>query len=118
MNILVTGTDGYIGTLLVPVLTERGHTVVGLDTGYYREAQLYDGVQPPGRTIRKDIRRVSEADLEGIDAVVHLAELSNDPLGQHRPELTYAINHQGSVALAKLCQRRGIERKLNLYLLV
>ncbi len=110
MNILVTGTEGYIGTLLAPLLAERGHTVVGLDTGYYREGRLYDGVQPPERTIRKDIRRVSEADLDGIDAVVHLAELSNDPLGQHRPELTYAINHQGSVALAQLCKRAGIER--------
>ena len=111
MKILVTGTDGYIGTWLGPTLIERGHTVVGLDTGYYRAGWLYnDGVKQFPATIVKDIRRITADDLAGFDAVVHLAELSNDPLAQHNPEISYQINHQGSVALARLCQQVGIQR--------
>ncbi len=110
MNILVTGTDGYIGTMLAPALAERGHTVVGLDSGFYRDGCLYTGVPQPHRTIKKDIRRITEEDLRGFDAVVHLAELSNDPLGQHNPQLTYNINHQGSVDLANKCKNVGITR--------
>ena len=110
MKLLVTGTDGYIGVLLADVLTKRWHHVTGLDTGFYRDGLLYDGAQPPARHIQKDVRTISHDDLRGYDAVVHLAELSNDPLGQHNPELTFQINHLGSMALATKCKEVGIAR--------
>src|SRR5664280_1074532 len=100
MKLLVTGTDGYIGVLLAAVLGQRGHEVTGLDTGFYLDGLLYKGGRLPMRRIQKDIRQITPDDLRGYDAVVHLAELSNDPLGQHNPELTFEINHLGSVALA------------------
>jgi nucleoside-diphosphate-sugar epimerase len=110
VKLLVTGTDGYIGVLLAAVLTQRGHDVTGLDAGFYRDGLLYDGVQPPARQIKKDIRNITAEDVRGHDAVVHLAELSNDPLGQHNPELTFEINHLGSVALAKHAKAAGVTR--------
>lgn len=110
MRVLVTGTDGYIGAQLGPLLEDRGHEVVGLDTGYYRDGWLYDGVRPLANVVRKDLRRITADDLRGFDAVAHLAELSNDPLGQHRPEITFEINHQGSVNLARLCREVGVQR--------
>jgi len=110
MKLLVTGTDGYIGVLLGAVLRERGHDVTGVDTGFYIDGLLYDGVPPVARKIRKDIRQLTRDDLRGYDAVVHLAELSNDPLGQHKPELTFEINHLGSVALAQTAKDNGIQR--------
>jgi len=111
MKIFVTGTDGYIGVQLGSLLLERGHEVVGLDTGFYREGWLYNGgINRLPKCISKDIRHIEEDDLNGVDAVVHLAELSNDPLGQLDPEITYRINHQSSVNLAKLCKRLGISR--------
>ena len=111
MKILVTGVDGYIGTVLADYLTKRGHTVTGLDTGFYRDGWLYNDnalQRPP--CINKDLRTITENDLLGFEAVVHLAELSNDPLGQHNPESTYAINHRGSVALATKCMKTGVSR--------
>jgi nucleoside-diphosphate-sugar epimerase len=110
MKVLVTGTEGYIGTLLGPLLLARGHEVVGLDTGFYRNGRLYGGVTLAFPQVDKDIRQIEAADLAGFDAVVHLAELSNDPLGQHNPAITYAINHLGSVALAQQCKKAGIPR--------
>jgi nucleoside-diphosphate-sugar epimerase len=111
MNVLVTGTDGYIGALLAPLLLERGHDVVGLDTGLYRDGWLYDpGVGRFPLCLNKDIRHITEQDLRGFEAVVHLAELSNDPLGQHNPRVTYDINHLGTVALASICKSVGITR--------
>jgi len=111
MRILVTGTDGYIGVLLGPKLFERGHDVVGLDTGFYRDAWLYNnGITRFPASIYKDLRHITEEDLEGFAAVVHLAELSNDPLGQLNPEITYKINHLGTVALAEKCKKLGIRR--------
>ncbi|HEX9626880.1 MAG TPA: SDR family oxidoreductase [Acidiferrobacterales bacterium] len=112
MKVFVTGVEGYIGALLAPMLIERGHEVVGLDTGYYRDGWLYSdkGLTTFPRMINKDLRLIGEDDLRGCDAVVHLAELSNDPLGQNNPENTFKINHQGSVALAKKAKAVGIAR--------
>lgn len=113
MRILVTGTEGYIGSLLAPILIRRGHEVVGIDTGYYRDGWLYSRkdvtpIQP--MTINKDLRHIDKNDLDGFDAVVHLAELSNDPLGQNKPEVTFKINHLGTVRIAELCKEVGIQR--------
>jgi nucleoside-diphosphate-sugar epimerase len=110
MKLLVTGTDGYIGVLLADVLAKRGHDVTGLDAGFYRDGLLYKGVPAPARQIKQDIRNITTDDLRGYDAVIHLAELSNDPLGQHNRDLTFQINHQGSVALATKCKEVGIKR--------
>jgi nucleoside-diphosphate-sugar epimerase len=111
MRVLVTGTDGYIGVLLAPFLLARGYDVVGLDTGFYRDAWLYNnGVTTLPPVKNKDLRRMTVDDVAGMDAVVHLAELSNDPLGQLSPHITYAINYQGSVTLARLCKEAGVPR--------
>lgn len=113
MRILITGTEGYIGARLAPWLMAAGHDVVGLDTGYYRDGTLYlDPVQPrcAPRTTYKDLRRVDESDLAGMDAVVHLAELSNDPLGENCPDITHEINHRGSVRLAEAARAAGVRR--------
>ena len=111
MKVLVTGTDGYIGTVLAPILMERGHEVVGLDTGFYREGWLYNqGTKPRPYSINKDIRHLRTEDLNGFEAVIHLAELSNDPLGQLNPDITYRINYEGGAALARVCKQVGIPR--------
>ena len=110
MKLLVTGTAGYIGTMLAPVLLDRGHDVVGIDTGYYQNGWLYNGITQAPRWLVKDIRHITAEDLAGFDAVVHMAELSNDPLGQLNPRITHKINHQGSVDLAKKCKQAGITR--------
>ncbi|PMP87235.1 MAG: NAD-dependent dehydratase, partial [Chloroflexus aggregans] len=100
----------YIGIVTAPYLMERGHEVVGVDTGYYESGWLYHSGLPQPQLIVKDIRRLTTADLVGFDAVVHMAELSNDPLGQLNRELTFQINHQGSVNLAKAAKAAGITR--------
>ncbi len=110
MKILVTGTEGYLGALVAPLLIERGHEVLGIDTGFYKAGWLYNGTPVTARTLNKDLREVTAADLDGIEAVVHMAELSNDPLGQLAPNITYDINHKGSVRLANLARDAGIER--------
>lgn len=113
MRVFVTGVNGYIGAVLAPYLLERGLEVRGLDTGYYRDGWLYsnDRSLPASPfTLNKDLRNVTDADLRGCDAVVHLAELSNDPLGQNNPELTHRINHKGSVRLAEIARDVGIRR--------
>jgi nucleoside-diphosphate-sugar epimerase len=110
MRIFVTGTEGYLGSLLAPELIRRGYEVVGLDIGFYKERMLYrDGAMTP-LTLSKDLRQIEVADLKGMDAVVHMAELSNDPAGQLAPNITYEINHQGSVHLAELAKRAGVKR--------
>ncbi|MEH2057461.1 MAG: SDR family oxidoreductase [Nostoc sp.] len=110
MKILVTGTEGYIGSLLAPLLIQQGHEVIGLDTGFYKVGWLYNGTTVTAKTLNKDIRHITTEDLQGVEAVVHLAELSNDPLGQLAPDITYDINHKGSVHLAKLAKAAGIQR--------
>lgn len=109
-RVFVTGVDGYIGTMLGPALVQRGHEVTGCDTGYHRIGWLYNGVSEMPRVLNRDIRQVTAADLAGHDAVIHLAELSNDPVGQLAPHITYAINHQGSVRLARLAREAGVPR--------
>ena len=113
MKILVTGTEGYIGSRLAPWLHAHGHEVHGLDTGFYRDGCLY--LDPLGlpfgpQTSYKDLRTLTPADFEGFDAVIHLAELSNDPLGQNRPEITFKINHEGSVQIARAAREAGVRR--------
>jgi nucleoside-diphosphate-sugar epimerase len=109
MKVLVTGHEGYIGSVLCPLLVARGHTVVGLDIGYFSD---YAFLPPEGDVPRRrrDVRDLTAEDLAGIDAVIHLAALSNDPMGQLDPSLTAEINHRGSVRLAELARRAGVTR--------
>jgi nucleoside-diphosphate-sugar epimerase len=113
MRVMVTGHLGYIGTVMVPMLLRSGHEVIGLDSNLYENCTFEEG----GRiasvpSIRKDVRDVAREDLEGLDGIIHLAALSNDPLGNFRPNLTYEINHQGSVRLATLAKEAGVKRFL------
>ena len=110
MKILVTGTEGYLGCLLPPILMQRGHEVIGVDTGFYKDGWLYNGTKLTAKTLTKDIRHVTQADLQGVDAIVHMAELSNDPTGELSPNITYDINHKGSVHLANLAKASGLRR--------
>lgn len=113
MKILVTGTEGYIGARLAPWLMRAGHDVRGLDTGFYRDGCLYmdsEAMPVAPQTTYKDLRTVTAADFAGFDAVIHLAELSNDPLGQNRPEITHDINHAGSVRIARVAREAGVRR--------
>lgn len=111
MRVLVTGHDGYIGTVLTPMLVTAGHEVVGMDTGFFGACDFGD--VPPAATLPTgDVRDVTAADLEGFDAVMHLAALSNDPVGDLNPEVTYEINHRASVRLAEEAKRAGLSRFL------
>ena len=110
MNILVTGTEGYLGSLLAPMLMRRGHEVTGVDTGYYRSGYLYHAGGDTPKTLAKDIRHLTVDDLRGHDAVVHMAELSNDPLGELDPDITYKINHKGTVQVAEAAKAAGVQR--------
>ena len=110
MRVLVTGHNGYIGTVLVPMLLDAGHDVVGLDSNLFVECTYGE---EPAYTIPetiKDVRDITFEDVEGFDAIMHLAGLSNDPLGDLNPELTYEINHRASVRLAHLAKEVGVER--------
>ncbi|NEP58297.1 MAG: SDR family oxidoreductase [Symploca sp. SIO2G7] len=109
MRVLVTGHKGYIGTVLVPMLLAQGHEVVGFDSDLYTNSTFGEGIQEIS-DIKKDIRDVEASDLEGFEAVLHLAGLSNDPLGNLNPNLTYDINHLASVRLAELAKQVGVSR--------
>lgn len=111
MRVLVTGHNGYIGTVLTPMLLAAGHEVVGMDSDLFAGC-VFGDPPPVVPYMRKDIRDVQHADLEGFDAVIHLAGLSNDPLGNLDPDLTYAINHRAAVRLASLAKEVGIPRFL------
>jgi nucleoside-diphosphate-sugar epimerase len=110
MRVLVTGSEGYIGSVLGPFLAAHGHDVAGVDAGFYRSGWLYEPQTSTIPTLTRDIRSLAEADLDGFDAVVHMAELSNDPLGQLAPTITYDINHAGSVHVATAARAAGVER--------
>lgn len=110
MKILVTGTEGYLGSLLAPMLMQKGHDVLAVDTGFYKVGWLYNGTEFTAKTLNKDIRHLTSEDLQGIEAIVHMAELSNDPAGQLSPHITYDINHKGSVHLATLAKAAGVHR--------
>ena len=110
MRVLVTGTEGYLGCLVAPLLMQDGHEVVGLDTAYYRNGWLYQGVDVAPQTIFKDMRQVTVEDLAGFDAVVAMAELSNDPIGDLIGDVTFHVNHKGSVHVAEMAKQAGVER--------
>lgn len=110
MKILLTGIDGYIGIELGQLLVQRKYNVVGLDTGFYNSDLLYNGIKKLPPIIWKDIRTITEKDLESFDAIIHLAELSNDPLGQINPQVTYDINHHGTMEMAKKAKKVGIKK--------
>lgn len=109
MRLMVTGSDGYIGTVLVSMLLEAGHEPVGLDSMLFHDCNI-----GPERatvdTIRKDVREVGPADMDGLDAVIHLAGISNDPLGDLHPDTTYDINHRATVHLAEVAKAAGVQR--------
>jgi nucleoside-diphosphate-sugar epimerase len=109
MRILLTGHKGYIGAVAAPVLRAAGHDVTGVDTDLFGGCDFGDAaVDIPG--LRKDVRDLTRADLQGFDAVVHPAALSNDPLGDLDADLTYDINHRASVRLANLAKQAGVRR--------
>jgi nucleoside-diphosphate-sugar epimerase len=116
LRVLVTGTEGYLGCLVAPMLMQDGHDVVGLDTGYYQAGWLCPSrlagsthaAAPP--SLIKDIRDVTVEDLRGFDAIVHMAELSNDPIGDLIGDVTFEVNHRGSVHLAECAKGAGVSR--------
>lgn len=111
MNVLVTGHKGYIGAHLVPLLIENGHTVTGCDINLY-EGTGWEEVVSPQTEWNRDVRDLIADDLQGFDAVMHLAALSNDPMGDVDAELTYQINLEGSVKLAEMAKKAGMSRFL------
>src|SRR5215475_1565103 len=113
MRVLVTGHRGYIGTVMTPMLLKAGHEVVGLDSDLYRRCAYPQGgpmVSVP--SIEKDTRDIEIEDLAGFDAIIFLAALSNDPLGNLNPRITLEINHAAPVRTARLAKRAGVERFL------
>ncbi len=111
MRVLVTGHQGYLGTVMVPILTAAGHDVTGLDSGFFADCVLGPAPADPP-TLQCDLRDVTVDQLWDFDAVVHLAALSNDPLGALAPQITYDINHHASVRLAHLAKEAGVRRFL------
>jgi len=109
MKILVTGSQGYIGTILANCLAEKGYDVIGLDTGYYKDCNI---IEPTSEihTIEKDIRDVTPEDLKSVDAVLHLSALSNDPLGFLNAKLTMDINFEASIRLASIAKQVGVKK--------
>ena len=109
MRVLLTGSRGYIGSVMAPLLVRGGHEVVGVDTDLYRRS-TFGSWREEIRTTVKDVRALQPADFDGFDAVVHLAALSNDPLGDLNPQLTYDINHLASVHVARCAKAAGVRR--------
>ena len=111
MRVLVTGHNGYIGCALVPILIRAGHEVVGLDSFLFEHCTLGPDVEPVP-SIRKDVREIETDDVDGFDAIIHLAGISNDPLGNLNPECTFDVNYRASVRLAKIAKNAGVGRFL------
>lgn len=111
MRVLITGNLGYLGTVMTEVLTAEGHSITGLDSGYFADCVMGSAPDDPV-TIAKDLRDVTAEDLVGIEAVIHLAALSNDPLGHLEPQITHDINHHASVRLARAAKEAGVKRYL------
>ncbi len=109
MKLLLTGSRGYIGTVMAPMLARAGHDVAGIDTDLYRRSTFGEWREEVSTRV-KDVRALEASDLRGFEAVVHLAALSNDPLGDLDPQLTYDINHRASVRLAALAKEAGVKR--------
>ena len=114
MRVLVTGNNGYIGTVMTRMLLSEGYEVTGFDIDYFEDSVFGDesvtGSIPPIFYLRKDIRDVALSDLKDVDAIFHLCALSNDPLGNFNPAITNEINHRGSVRLARLAKKAGIKQ--------
>jgi nucleoside-diphosphate-sugar epimerase len=111
MRVLVTGDRGYIGSVMIPFLLEAGHEVVGLDAGWYDGCDF--GAPPTGYEQRTaDIRDVTSDDLRGFDAVIHLAAISNDPIGHLNPDVTYSVNADGAIHVAAMAKEAGVPRFL------
>lgn len=113
MRVLVTGNLGYIGTVLTPMLAQRGHEVYGYDTGYFEDCLLMEA--PSGsltKQFKGDMREIDPLVLDGVEAVVHLAALSNDPMGELDPDLTHQINTEASVRFASMARDNGVRRFL------
>src|SRR2546427_9794980 len=111
MRILITGHKGYIGTIMAPLLAHAGHEDVGLDSDLFEQCTFGEAPRE-FPSIRKDLRDVEAAELKGFDAVIHLAGLSNDPLGNLHPNLTYDINHHAPVRLARVSKVGVVKRDL------
>lgn len=112
MHVLVTGDQGYIGSSLVPLLLSHDFVVSGIDAAYFKQELDTPKNKVAYKKLRKDIRDVVEEDLRGVDAIVHLAALSNDPIGQLSPDLTHEINFEASVHLARLAKKTGVKKFL------
>ncbi len=111
MRVLVTGHQGYIGSVLVPMLIKHGHSLAGLDTNWFEHC-TFMGEVAAIETLKKDIRDIHSSDIEGFDAIIHLAGLSNDPLGDYQPNITAAINEKATVRLAEIAKKAGTRRFL------
>ena len=109
MKILVTGNCGYIGTVLTRLLLEKGYEVTGLDANFYKDC-TFEPVEETFPQISKDIRNIESSDVKGFDGIVHLAGLSNDPLGELAPNLTERINLEGTIRTARLAKEMGVKR--------
>lgn len=110
MRVVVTGNDGYIGTVLVPLFQAAGHHVVGLDSGLFRGCGLGQEPVAPDEQLWMDVRDVTPETFVGVDAVVHLAAISNDPMGDLNPDVTFDINHRATVHVARCAKEAGVPR--------
>ena len=109
-TVMVTGNLGYIGSVMVPILAENGYDMIGYDCGYYEDCYLFPAPQPLVRQIKKDVRDCTAEDFAGVDYVIHLAGLSNDPLGDFDELLTYEINYEGTMRMARCAKEAGVKR--------
>ena len=110
-KILITGNNGYIGPVMTKIMMQNDYEVIGLDSNFYENCDFFKAdIYVPSKQIVKDIRDITEQDIEGVDAIIHLAALSNDPLGELNPSLTNMINCESSVKIANIAKKIGVER--------